>query len=235
MNETSFQGTREEWQVVFAICIAVGLGGAILFVILGDGKEQEWAKDPNMNVEFDFVRRLSLAQLNDIRKSSTISSMASVDSNIAELGIDSKKIADLSLHINSEKVITNGTNPRQNFDCNGVESSNYEKHEDNNLNDIGDTCMSLPKTDTDRNCLSGNQGQGQDNTPNKEIEDGYANLGFEVGDQSSLADNVVPSGVVHVKENSVGRQRTNEIPESMHGQSCTLDITSISDTIIVRL
>ena len=220
---------------MFAICIAVGLGGAILFVILGDGKEQEWATDPNVNVEFDFVRRLSLAQLNDIRKSSMLSSMASVDSNIAELGIDSQKPADLSLHKTSEIVIANGTNSQQNFYLNDVKSSNYDTHKDSKFNDKGGICMPLPTTDTERNCLSGKQGQGRDNTPSKEMEDGYANLGFVVGDESSFAENAVQSGIVHVKENSESRRRINVISESMHGKSCTLDITSISDTIIVRL
>ena len=47
------QGTQEEWQTVFFICTGVGLAGALAFVVLGSGLEQEWARDPNLNTEFD--------------------------------------------------------------------------------------------------------------------------------------------------------------------------------------
>ncbi|XP_055995999.1 uncharacterized transporter slc-17.2-like isoform X2 [Ostrea edulis] len=52
-SELTKNGTREEWQTVFFICTGVGLTGAMAFVLLGSGVEQEWAKDPNMNVEID--------------------------------------------------------------------------------------------------------------------------------------------------------------------------------------
>ncbi|XP_056001235.1 sialin-like [Ostrea edulis] len=52
-SELTKNGTREEWQTVFFICTGVGLTGAMAFVVLGSGVEQEWAKDPNLNVEID--------------------------------------------------------------------------------------------------------------------------------------------------------------------------------------
>lgn len=38
---------------MFFICTWVGLAGALAFLVLGSGVEQEWARDPNMNVDFD--------------------------------------------------------------------------------------------------------------------------------------------------------------------------------------
>ncbi|XP_065934306.1 sialin isoform X2 [Magallana gigas] len=52
-SELTKTGTQEEWQTVFFICTGVGLAGALAFLVLGSGVEQEWARDPNMNVEFD--------------------------------------------------------------------------------------------------------------------------------------------------------------------------------------
>ncbi|XP_022344205.2 sialin-like [Crassostrea virginica] len=52
-SELTKHGTQEEWQTVFFICTGVGLAGALAFVVLGSGLEQEWAKDPNLNTEFD--------------------------------------------------------------------------------------------------------------------------------------------------------------------------------------
>ncbi|XP_069117339.1 sialin-like [Argopecten irradians] len=46
-------GTREEWQIVFFICVGLGVFGAIVFCVFGSGEEQEWAKDPNLNVDID--------------------------------------------------------------------------------------------------------------------------------------------------------------------------------------
>ncbi|KAK3104543.1 hypothetical protein FSP39_004610 [Pinctada imbricata] len=66
-------GTREEWQVVFGICIAVGLGGAFVFVTIGSAQEQEWAKDPNWNDELH-VRRLSTIIDEEMRRNSSLSS-----------------------------------------------------------------------------------------------------------------------------------------------------------------
>lgn len=43
--------TREEWQVVFFICAGISVFGAIVFLVLGSGTEQSWAKDPNFNME----------------------------------------------------------------------------------------------------------------------------------------------------------------------------------------
>lgn len=71
-------GTQEEWQTVFFICTGVGLAGALAFVVLGSGVEQEWARDPNMNVEFDIYttdeRKQSIdkPQATDGRKESQI-------------------------------------------------------------------------------------------------------------------------------------------------------------------
>eukprot|EP00105_Crassostrea_gigas_P030972 XP_011453524.2 PREDICTED: uncharacterized transporter slc-17.2-like isoform X3 [Crassostrea gigas] len=52
-SELTKNGTQEEWQTVFFICTGVGLAGALAFLVLGSGVEQEWARDQNMNVEFD--------------------------------------------------------------------------------------------------------------------------------------------------------------------------------------
>ncbi|XP_062571560.1 sialin-like [Saccostrea cucullata] len=52
-SELTKNGTPAEWQTVFFICSGVGLAGALAFVLLGSGLEQEWAKDPNMNVDID--------------------------------------------------------------------------------------------------------------------------------------------------------------------------------------
>nr|XP_022344205.1 sialin-like [Crassostrea virginica] len=52
-SELTKHGTQEEWQTVFFICTGVGLAGALAFVVLGSGLEQEWARDPNLNTEFD--------------------------------------------------------------------------------------------------------------------------------------------------------------------------------------
>lgn len=38
---------------MFFICTGVGLAGALAFLVLGSGVEQEWARDTNMNAEFD--------------------------------------------------------------------------------------------------------------------------------------------------------------------------------------
>lgn len=38
---------------MFFICTRVGLAGALVFLVLGSGVEQEWARDPNMNIDFD--------------------------------------------------------------------------------------------------------------------------------------------------------------------------------------
>ncbi|XP_033764338.1 sialin-like isoform X3 [Pecten maximus] len=38
-------GTAEEWQVVFYGCVGVSVMGAVVFVLLASGEEQEWAKD----------------------------------------------------------------------------------------------------------------------------------------------------------------------------------------------
>lgn len=46
-----FQRTKEEWQVVFFICAGISVFGAIVFLVLGSGLEQSWAKDPNFNME----------------------------------------------------------------------------------------------------------------------------------------------------------------------------------------
>lgn len=43
--------TKEEWQVVFFICAGISVFGAIVFLVLGSGTEQSWAKDPNFNME----------------------------------------------------------------------------------------------------------------------------------------------------------------------------------------
>lgn len=43
--------TKEEWQVVFFICAGISVFGAIVFLVLGSGIEQSWAKDPNFNME----------------------------------------------------------------------------------------------------------------------------------------------------------------------------------------
>lgn len=42
--------TKEEWQVVFFICAGISVFGAIVFLVLGSGTEQSWAKDPNFNM-----------------------------------------------------------------------------------------------------------------------------------------------------------------------------------------
>ncbi|OWF37697.1 Sialin [Mizuhopecten yessoensis] len=52
-------GTREEWQIVFFICAGLGVFGALVFCLLGSGEEQEWAKDPNLDIEND-IRRMSM-------------------------------------------------------------------------------------------------------------------------------------------------------------------------------
>ncbi|XP_036355397.1 sialin-like [Octopus sinensis] len=36
-------GTQQEWQIVFALCAAVCVAGAILYVILARGEIQDWA------------------------------------------------------------------------------------------------------------------------------------------------------------------------------------------------
>lgn len=52
---------------MFFICTGVGLAGALAFLVLGSGVEQEWARDQNMNVEFDVYtideRKQSIDQL----------------------------------------------------------------------------------------------------------------------------------------------------------------------------
>ncbi|KAJ8320101.1 hypothetical protein KUTeg_001688 [Tegillarca granosa] len=39
------RGTREEWQIIFFICVGVAVAGSIMFAMFGSGEEQEWAKD----------------------------------------------------------------------------------------------------------------------------------------------------------------------------------------------
>ncbi|XP_060073440.1 uncharacterized transporter slc-17.2-like [Ylistrum balloti] len=38
-------GTKEEWRAVFYGCVGVSVVGAVVFVVLASGEEQEWAKD----------------------------------------------------------------------------------------------------------------------------------------------------------------------------------------------
>ncbi|XP_021379747.1 uncharacterized transporter slc-17.2-like isoform X2 [Mizuhopecten yessoensis] len=39
-------GTAEEWRLVFYGCVGVSVVGAVVFILLASGEEQEWAKDP---------------------------------------------------------------------------------------------------------------------------------------------------------------------------------------------
>ncbi|KAJ8320264.1 hypothetical protein KUTeg_001851, partial [Tegillarca granosa] len=40
-----YEGTREEWQIIFFICVGVAVAGSIMFAMFGSGEEQKWAKD----------------------------------------------------------------------------------------------------------------------------------------------------------------------------------------------
>ncbi|OWF37693.1 uncharacterized transporter slc-17.2-like [Mizuhopecten yessoensis] len=44
-------GTAEEWQNVFYSVVGVSVVGAVVFVVLAKGDEQEWAKDPDLVTE----------------------------------------------------------------------------------------------------------------------------------------------------------------------------------------
>lgn len=41
--------------MVFFICAGISVFGAIVFLVLGSGTEQSWAKDPNFNMEMGIV------------------------------------------------------------------------------------------------------------------------------------------------------------------------------------
>ncbi|XP_048762951.1 sodium-dependent phosphate transport protein 1-like isoform X1 [Ostrea edulis] len=45
--------TQKEWQVVFFISSGVSVFCALVFLVLGSGLEQSWAKDPSLNIEVD--------------------------------------------------------------------------------------------------------------------------------------------------------------------------------------
>ncbi|XP_021379709.1 sodium-dependent phosphate transport protein 4-like isoform X2 [Mizuhopecten yessoensis] len=42
-------GTADEWQIVFYGCVGVSVVGTVVFLVLASAKEQEWAKDPEMD------------------------------------------------------------------------------------------------------------------------------------------------------------------------------------------
>ena len=44
------QRTQDEWQVVFIICVGVGIVGTILFDCFVQGEEQTWAQDKEIDV-----------------------------------------------------------------------------------------------------------------------------------------------------------------------------------------
>ena len=48
----SFQNTQAEWRNVFYVCAGFCMFGIIIFGLFATGELQEWAKDPEDDVEF---------------------------------------------------------------------------------------------------------------------------------------------------------------------------------------
>ncbi|XP_069117354.1 uncharacterized transporter slc-17.2-like [Argopecten irradians] len=48
-------GTAEEWRVVFYGCVGVSIIGALVFVLLASGEEQEWAKEHGVTRDADII------------------------------------------------------------------------------------------------------------------------------------------------------------------------------------
>jgi hypothetical protein len=92
----SLQRTKEEWQVVFFICSAVLVFSALVFLVLGSGLEQLWAKDPNLNLEVgvsvDGVSEPTMEYHNHIATNCHIMKERSVNGQaIKENELDSKQ------------------------------------------------------------------------------------------------------------------------------------------------
>lgn len=94
----------------------MGLAGALAFLVLGSGVEQEWARDPNMKVEFDVYTI-------DKRKQSIDQPHASVEEGDCTAG-NGKKVGMNSVSENRNVKVELG-HVNDNF----VEQVNKEKND----------------------------------------------------------------------------------------------------------
>lgn len=126
---------------MFFICTGVGLAGALAFLVLGSGVEQEWARDPNMNVDFDIYNI-------DERKQSIAEPRATGDEKECQIG-NGRNNRINSVHENGNGHVNEGFDEQVNEIIEHVKLSSSFRSQSRDLNipirTCVDTCSELTR------------------------------------------------------------------------------------------
>lgn len=132
---------------MFFICTGVGLAGALAFLVLGSGVEQEWARDPNMNVDFDVYTI-------DERKQSIGEPHATGEEKECQIGNDRNDGMN-SVHENRNGHVNEGFDEQVNEIIEHVKLSSSFRSQSRDLNvpirTSVDTCSEMTREEIESN------------------------------------------------------------------------------------
>ncbi|XP_061196762.1 sialin-like [Saccostrea echinata] len=98
--------TQEEWQVVFFICASLSVCSAMMFLVLGSGVEQSWAKDPTLEEEISVGDPAKQSSVSDLK----YKNQNMINGHVTETHDNERSTSETGINTDLKMIHLNGKN-----------------------------------------------------------------------------------------------------------------------------
>ncbi|XP_062571535.1 uncharacterized transporter slc-17.2-like [Saccostrea cucullata] len=96
--------TQEEWQIVFFICASLSVVSALMFLFLGSGVEQSWAKDPSLEEDITVRNQVKQSSESDMK----YKSQNKINGHVIENHVNERATIEIGIDTDQKMMHLNG-------------------------------------------------------------------------------------------------------------------------------